>query len=125
MLCEPDGPSSCQILVVEDSAEVSEAIVTLLEQQGYRVNAAANGEEAIQLLHTHKPRLVLVDLIMPVLSGLDLIDAMRMDETLAQIPVVAMTASNLRPRGVTTLRKPFGLNGLLGAAKLYCDDATK
>ncbi len=122
MQFEPDG---CEILVVEDSTEVSEAIVTLLEQQGYRVNAASNGEEAIQLLHQqeHKPRLVFVDLIMPVLSGLDLIDAMRMDESLSQIPIVAMTASNLRPCGVPTLRKPFGVGGLLGAAKHYC--ATK
>src|SRR5262245_35374079 len=113
---EPDG---CEILVVEDSTEVSEALVTLLEQEGYRVNAAANGEEAIQLLHRHRPRLVLVDLIMPVLSGLDLIQAMKMDATLAQIPVVAMTASHLKARGVPTLRKPFGVTGLLGAAKLY------
>jgi CheY-like chemotaxis protein len=85
------------------------------------VNAAANGEEAIQLLHRYKPCLVFVDLIMPVLSGLDLIDAMKMDETLAQIPVVAMTASHLRPRGVPTLRKPFSMGGLLGAAKQYCE----
>src|SRR5262245_6170498 len=114
-------PECCQILVVEDSAEVSEAIVTLLEQQGYRVDSAANGEQAIEFLHRHKPCLVFVDLIMPVLSGLDLISAMKMDETLADIPVVAMTASNLRPRGVPTLRKPFGVNGLIGAAKLYCE----
>jgi hypothetical protein len=46
---------------------------------------------------------------------------MKMDESLADIPVVAMTASHLRPRGVTTLRKPFGVNGLIGAAKLYCE----
>jgi CheY-like chemotaxis protein len=118
MQCDPEG---CEILVVDDSTEVSEAIVVLLEQQGYRVDSAANGEEAIQLLHKHKPRLVFVDLIMPVLSGLDLIDAMKMDESLAGIPVVAMTASNLRPRGVPTLRKPFGVNGLIGAAKLYCE----
>src|SRR4051812_32524345 len=118
MQLEPEG---CEILVVEDSTEVSEAIVTLLEQQGYRVDAAANGEEAIQLLQKHKPRLVFIDLIMPVLSGLDLIDAMRTDQSLAQIPIVAMTASNLMPQGVPTLRKPFGVNGLIGAAKHYCE----
>jgi CheY-like chemotaxis protein len=118
MSSEPDG---CDILVVEDSPEVSEAIVTLLEQQGYRVNAAANGEEAIELLHKHKPALVLVDLIMPVLSGLDLIDTMRMDQSLACIPVVAMTASHLRPHGVPTLRKPFGFDGLIGTARQYCE----
>jgi CheY-like chemotaxis protein len=118
----PSADGSCEILVVEDSPEVSEAIVTLLEQQGYRVNAVANGEEAIEILRKHKPRLVFVDLVMPVLSGLDLIDTMRMDKTLAQIPIVAMTASHLRPRGVKTLSKPFGITGLLGVAKLYCDD---
>jgi CheY-like chemotaxis protein len=118
MQLEPDG---CEILVVDDEAEVSEAIVTLLELHGYRVGSVANGEEAIQLLQKHKPRLVFVDLVMPVLSGLDLIDAMRMDETLATIPIVAMTASHLQPRGVPTLRKPFGIDGLIDAAKHYCE----
>src|SRR5437868_14631401 len=108
-----NGEPDCEILVVEDSVEVSDALVTLLEQNGYRVNAAANGAEAMQVLREQKPRLVLVDLIMPVLSGLDLIDEMRRDERLAKIPVVAMTASRLRPRGVPTLQKPFGVNGLL------------
>jgi CheY-like chemotaxis protein len=118
MQCRPDA---CEILVVEDSVEVSDVIVTLLQQNGYRVNAASNGEEAMKLLRTQRPRLVFVDLIMPVLSGLDLIDQMRCDEALATIPVVAMTASSVRPKGVPTLQKPFAPNGLLGAAKLYCE----
>ena len=114
---------ACQILVVEDSVEVSEALSLWLEQHGYSVNTAANGEEAIDFLHRARPQLVFVDLVMPVVSGLELIDVMRRDESLARIPIVAMTASNLRPPGVPTLRKPFSLPGLLDAAKLYCESA--
>jgi CheY-like chemotaxis protein len=111
----------CQILVVEDSAEVSEALVLLLEEHGYRVSSVSNGAEAIELLRTEKPQVVFVDLVMPVVSGLELIETMRMDEALASIPVVAMTASHLQAPGVSTLRKPFAVPGLLGAAKFYCD----
>ena len=111
----------CQILVVEDSQDVSEALVLLLEQHGYRVSAASNGAEAMEMLRTQKPRLVFVDLVMPVVSGLELIETMKRDSALASIPVIAMTASVLRPRGVSTLRKPFPVSGLLGAAKFYCD----
>jgi CheY-like chemotaxis protein len=114
-------PAGYQILVVEDSAEVSEALVLLLEQHGYRVRTAANGEEAIELLKTQKPRLVFVDLVMPIVSGLELIDVMKRDKALAEIPVVAMTGSSLRPRGVRTVKKPFAVPGLLCAAKFYCD----
>ena len=111
----------CQILVVDDCTEVSDAIVLLLEEHGYQVSAASNGAEAIEVLRTQKPRLVLVDLVMPVVSGLELIETMKMDQALASIPVVAMTASGLRPRGIRTLRKPFAVGGLLGAAKFYCE----
>jgi CheY-like chemotaxis protein len=109
-----------EILVVEDHAEVAEALVLLLEEQGYDVRAASNGAEAIEMLRTHRPRVVFVDLVMPVLNGLELIDAMRKDDELAKIPVIAMTASEVAPEGVPTMKKPFAIPGLLGAARFYC-----
>jgi CheY-like chemotaxis protein len=112
----------CQILVVDDSDEVAEAVVLLLEQHGYQVSSASNAAEALELLRKQRPQLVLVDLVMPVVSGLELIDTMKQDEELASIPVVVITGSGLKPHGVSTLRKPFALNGLLGAAKFYCHD---
>src|SRR5712672_2818015 len=97
---DPRTGRDCEILVVEDCADVADALVLVLEQYGYRTSAASNGKEAIAMLRTQRPRLVLVDLVMPVLSGLELIDAMKRDTALADIPVVAMTASALRPEGV-------------------------
>src|SRR5258708_5408693 len=112
----------CQILVVEDSAEVSEAFALLLEEEGYRVITAANGRDALDVLRRERPKLVFVDLVMPVLNGFQLIETMKKDDELADIPVVAVTASSYRARGVRTVKKPFALSGLLEAAKFYCAD---
>jgi two-component system OmpR family response regulator len=108
------------ILIVEDSPEVAEAFALLLEQEGYRVSTSSNGSEALALLKRERPQLVFVDLVMPVLNGLQLIEQMRKDDELNAIPVVAVTASVHRARGVRTVKKPFAGSGLLEAAKLYC-----
>jgi CheY-like chemotaxis protein len=115
---EPSGAS--HILIVEDSPEVAEAFALLLEQEGYRVSTSANGREALALLKRERPQLVFVDLVMPVLNGLQLIEQMRNDDELNDIPVVAVTASLHRARGVHTVKKPFAGSGLLEAAKFYC-----
>jgi CheY-like chemotaxis protein len=108
------------ILIVEDSLEVAEAFALLLEQEGYRVSTSSNGREALAFLRRERPQLVFVDLVMPVLNGLQLIEQMRNDDDLNAIPVVAVTASTHRARGVQTVKKPFAGAGLLEAAKFYC-----
>jgi CheY-like chemotaxis protein len=115
-----DGCAGGHILIVEDSPEVAEAFALLLEQEGYRVSTSANGREALALLKRERPQLVFVDLVMPVLNGLQLIEQMRNDDELYDIPVVAVTASMYRARGVHTVKKPFAGSGLLEAAKFYC-----
>jgi len=116
------GDTGCQILVVEDSPEVSEAFSILLREEGYRVATSANGVEALNLLRQERPQLVFVDLVMPLLNGFQLIEQMKQDDELAKIPVVAVTASTYRVNGITTVKKPFVLSGLLEAAKLYCKE---
>ena len=115
-----EGSSAGHILIVEDSPEVAEAFALLLEQEGYRVSTSSNGREALALLKRERPQLVFVDLIMPVLSGLQLIEQMRNDADLNDIPVVAVTASMHRANGVHTVKKPFAGSGLIEAAKFYC-----
>jgi CheY-like chemotaxis protein len=114
------GCASGHILIVEDSPEVAEAFALLLEQEGYRVSTSTNGREALAILKRERPQLVFVDLVMPVLNGLQLIEQMRNDDELYDIPVVAVTASMYRARGVHTVKKPFAGSGLLEAAKFYC-----
>jgi CheY-like chemotaxis protein len=116
------GNAGCRgghILIVEDSPEVAEAFALLLEQEGYRVSTSSNGREALAFLRRERPQLVFVDLVMPVLNGLQLIEHMRNDDELNGIPVVAVTASMHRARGVHTVKKPFAGAGLIEAAKFY------
>lgn len=115
-----EGYGGGHILIVEDSQEVAEAFALLLEQEGYRVSTSANGREALAILKRERPQLVFVDLVMPVLNGLQLIEQMRKDDDLVDIPVVAVTASLHRAHGVHTVKKPFAGSGLLEAAKYYC-----
>jgi len=115
-----EGSGAGYILIVEDSPEVAEAFALLLEQEGYRVSTSSNGREALALLKRERPQLVFVDLVMPVLNGLQLIEQMRNDDELNDIPVVAVTASMHRARGVHTVKKPFAGSGLIEAAKFYC-----
>jgi two-component system, OmpR family, response regulator len=115
-----EGSGGGHILIVEDSPEVAEAFALLLEQEGYRVTTSSNGSEALAFLKRERPQLVFVDLVMPILNGLQLIEQMRKDEDLSAIPVVAVTASLHRAEGVHTVKKPFAGSGLLEAAKFYC-----
>jgi two-component system, OmpR family, response regulator len=117
------GNAGCgggHILIVEDSPEVAEAFALLLEQEGYRVSTSSNGREALAFLRRERPQLVFVDLVMPVLNGLQLIEQMRKDDELNGIPVVAVTASMHRASGVHTVKKPFAGSALIEAAKFYC-----
>ena len=114
------GAQTGHILIVEDSPEVAEAFALLLQQEGYRVSTSSNGRDALALLKRERPQLVFVDLVMPVVNGLQLIEQMRNDDDLVDIPVVAVTASMHRAEGVHTVKKPFAGSGLLEAAKFYC-----
>ena len=80
------------VLVVDDSAD-SVAMLSLdLQQEGYRVVTATNGEEAISVACCTKPNLILMDISMPRLDGLGATRRMRELEELRDVPVVAITA---------------------------------
>lgn len=81
------------ILVVEDDSDIRETLQQVLELEGYRVATAANGHEGLAALETgERPSLILLDLMMPVMSGAEMLDHLRTDERLADIPVVVVTA---------------------------------
>lgn len=82
-----------QILIVEDKPTSRELLRTVLEQQGYEVVEAENGEEALAVLREHVPDLVLMDLQMPARNGYDVLKEIRKDPRLNRVPVVAVTAN--------------------------------
>src|SRR5215470_18874004 len=87
-----DAPSSSQgcILIIDDEAEIRESLQTLLEFEGYDVEAAANGEEGIAKLGDRSFDLVLLDLALPGRSGIEILPEIRSIDP--QISVIMITA---------------------------------
>jgi CheY-like chemotaxis protein len=80
------------ILVVDDSADNVAMISLDLQQQGYRVVTASNGEDAIRVATQTRPNLILMDISMPTLDGLGATRRIRDDDSLRDTPVIAVTA---------------------------------
>jgi two-component system, cell cycle response regulator DivK len=81
------------ILIVEDRATSRELLRTVLEQQGYTVQEARDGEEALSRIRAQTPDLVLMDLQLPGLNGYDILREVRSLPAMAATPVVAVTAN--------------------------------
>jgi len=105
------------ILVVDDEPDIRETLRNLLEEEGYAVRCASNGQEALDTLYDGSPlpSLILLDMMMPVMSGDDFLHAFHEVAAFRVIPVVVITASTtLRPQGATCmLRKPIDIDRLL------------
>jgi two-component system alkaline phosphatase synthesis response regulator PhoP len=80
------------ILVVDDDREVVRLMRAYLEQAGYDVLAAYDGETAIHILRSERPDLLLLDLMLPDRDGFDITRLVRGDATLAHIPIIMLTA---------------------------------
>ena len=87
-----DTSNKFLILVVDDSADNVAMMSLALQQQGYRVVTATNGEEAISVAVCTLPNLILMDISMPRLDGLGATRRIRENETLHDVPVIAVTA---------------------------------
>jgi diguanylate cyclase (GGDEF)-like protein len=91
------GVSRRDILLVEDNADAREALALLLENHGYQVRTAANGAEALDEASRSSPDLVITDLAMPELSGLEVLEQLRKQPALAHIPVIVVSAHHAIP----------------------------
>ena len=85
------------ILIVEDDAALMELERRTLQKAGYRVVEAADGESAIALVEQSKPRLIVLDLMLPGIAGLEVIERLKAKTEWASIPVIVVTARDLSP----------------------------
>lgn len=88
----PPSESRFLILVVDDSADNVAMLSLDLQQQGYRVVTASNGEDAVTVATNTAPNLILMDINLPALDGLGATRRIREIEALRDVPVVAITA---------------------------------
>lgn len=116
----------CQVLLVEDDPSGREVIGELLREEGYVVVEVPDGQKGLLQLGCHLPDVVLLDLLMPVMGGIEMLHAMRSDPRLRHIPVLGMTASPrkadalLRAGAQGCLHKPFGVEEILQALRRVC-----
>jgi CheY-like chemotaxis protein len=117
--------ASC-VLVVDDDDGIRETLCELVEMAGCSARGAANGVEALKMLADGLPCLVILDLLMPVMGGQELLEAMRRDPSLAAVPVVISTSAPDRaPPGVPVIPKPIDINRMVQWMKSTCDCAVQ
>ena len=120
----PDGLSSLPrplVLVVEDEAAIATMLRYNLEKQGYRVSEASDGQEALTRIQEQQPDIVLLDWMLPLMSGIEVCRQIRRKPATRDLPVIMVTARTEDQdavRGLNTgaddyITKPFNIDSLL------------
>ena len=106
-----------RILVVDDEAPIRNLLAAVLGDDGYAVDTAPAALDALDRISRHAPDLILLDVMMPGMDGLELLAVLRADPLTSDIPVVIMSAAYTRkdvvPGADDLLPKPFDLSDLL------------
>ena len=111
------------VLVVEDHADLREMLAVLLESEGFNVQTARNGAEALEVLSKARPSVILLDLMMPVMTGDEFRERQLADPRFRDVPVICMTAAHdgrdraRRLRADAYFQKPVDFDRLLGAVR--------
>ena len=120
------------IMVVDDNPDIVTIVKTILEVKGYGVQSAFSGQEVFNLLSEQKPDLIILDIMMPQMDGLEVLTRLKEDLGTATIPVILLTAKvqyedvlgGYKMGADYYITKPFtstqlinGINLLLGEAK--------
>lgn len=111
----PNPPSAERILVVDDEPEIVALVAYHLAKAGYRVSTAASGPDALDIARRDRPSLIVLDLMLPGMSGFDVLEQIRSDDGTRDVAVLMLTARREEPdriRGLSLgaddyLTKPF------------------
>ncbi len=106
-----------RVLVVDDEPDIRATVAEMLEIEGYSVDEAVNGADALRVIELHAPDVILLDMRMPVLDGWGF--AAEMNRRQLVIPIIVMTAARDAARWAAeiaasaSLSKPFGFDDLI------------
>ena len=120
------------ILVVDDDPGILRVVEITLQRSGYEVKTAPNGQEALKLLRHTVPDLMILDIVMPGLSGFDLCHIVKRDQRLQHVPVIFFTAQDspkdfragMDSGAVIYLLKPFKPERLLQSVRVALSGRT-
>jgi CheY-like chemotaxis protein len=121
-------PVGRSVLVIEDHTDLREMLAVLLETEGFAVQTACNGREALQCLDLSRPDVILLDLMMPVMTGDEFRERQLADPRYRDVPVICMTAAHdgydraQRLRADAYFQKPVDFDRLLGAVRERLQD---
>jgi len=108
-----------RILIVEDEPDIRFMMRLIFEGAGYQVTEARDGAIGLKSVETRQPDLVITDLMMPTMDGLEFIERLRSDPKTAALPILVVSGnSDLATAANACLRKPFTRRELLHAAAL-------
>lgn len=113
------------VLIIEDEEDAAELFSEMMRVSGFRVITTSKSQPAITMMTEDKPDLVLLDIMMPEISGLEILRQMRRDPNLSEIPVIVLTAKSMpadikngMEAGASTyLTKPVGFQELKEAVE--------
>lgn len=122
-----------RVLVVEDNEKSMKLFRDVLRATGYRTLEATTGEQAVELAAEHELDLVLMDIQLPRIDGIEALHLLRADERTASIPVLALTAQAMegnherfRAAGFDAyISKPVNVVELLATVRRYCDGSAR
>jgi len=123
--------ATVSVLIVDDDEFIRQTLVEILEDRGYTVATAKHGGEALEVLGSVRPDVILLDVNMPVMSGTQFRAAQRLDPSLAIIPTVVMTAGDRATEAAASLLadgslpKPIKLSSLLLVVSRYAGGGTE
>jgi signal transduction histidine kinase/DNA-binding response OmpR family regulator len=129
-LLDVQGAREPMVLVVDDDHDTAELIRDTLRNEGWRAQVAHHGRQALELIARKRPDLVILDIMMPEMSGFEVLEALARDKTTAAIPVLVLTArgneSDAR-RGLALgakryMSKPFDLRALIAEVRRHLGD---
>lgn len=85
-------PTPKSVMIIEDEPDAAELFAEMMRLNGYRVLKTYSGKPAMELISQQRPDLIIMDIMMPDISGLDVLHSLRADPALAAIPVVIVSA---------------------------------
>ena len=121
-----------QVLVVEDNERNMRLFCDVLQASGYRTLEATTGEQAVALVFEHRPDLVLMDIQLPDIDGVEALGRVRADDGFASVPILALTAQAMegdRERFLAAgfdgyLSKPVDITEFVATVKRYCEESS-